>query len=217
MIYEFRRYTLRPGSRDTLIELFERKFVESQEDSGIEVVGQFRDTDAPDVFSWLRAFPDMADRAAALGDFYGGPVWKANRDAANATMIDSDDVLLLRPAGPRFPRSPRPPAGATARPSCLYVATIYHVEPGFPAFFAQRVAPLLAKAGVPPVACFESEHAANTFPALPVRTGENVFVWFARFERAQDEWEVDVPALSAHLTAPAERMRLAPTARSALR
>jgi hypothetical protein len=42
----------------------------------------------------------MTSRAKALTDFYSGPVWKAHREAANATMIDSDNVLLLRPAVP---------------------------------------------------------------------------------------------------------------------
>jgi hypothetical protein len=39
-----------------------------------------------------------ARRAEALAAFYSGPVWQEHHDAANATMIDSDDVLLLRPA-----------------------------------------------------------------------------------------------------------------------
>jgi len=30
-----------------------------------------------------------------------------------------------------------------------------------------------------PIASFETEHAENTFPALPVRTGESVVVWFS--------------------------------------
>ncbi|MEU8248642.1 NIPSNAP family protein [Nonomuraea sp. NPDC048916] len=223
MIYELRQYTMRPGRRDTLIELFEREFIEAQEDAGMGVVAQFRDLDSPDLFSWIRKFPDMESRRLALTAFYGGPVWKANRDAANATMIDSDDVLLLRPAaGAPAPfaaadRPDRPPIGAGALPSSRYVATIYHVGEGFSAFFADRVLPALAEAGVSPVACLESEHAANTFPALPVRTGENVFVWFARFDRAEDEHDVPLPMLADRLTAPPQRLRLAPTARSALR
>lgn len=42
----------------------------------------------------------MAERARALHAFYYGPVWQAHREAANATMLDKDDVLLLR--GPGF-------------------------------------------------------------------------------------------------------------------
>ena len=62
------------------------------------VIGTFRDVDNPDRFVWLCGFTEMATRAQALQEFYGGPVWKAHREAANATMIDSDNVLLLRPA-----------------------------------------------------------------------------------------------------------------------
>jgi hypothetical protein len=96
-VVELRQYTLHPGQRDVLISLFDREFVESQEAVGMTVLGQFRDLDDPDRFVWLRGFDDMPHRAEALGRFYGGPIWKAHREQANATMIDSDDVLLLRP------------------------------------------------------------------------------------------------------------------------
>jgi hypothetical protein len=216
MIYELRQYTMRPGRRDTLIELFEREFVETQEAAGMRIAGSFRDPDAPDTFPWLRAFPDMPARKAALEAFYGGPVWLANRDAANATMIDSDDVLLLRPLV-EPPTRERPPIGTTELPPSLYVATICHVEDGFAAFFDSEVAPVLAEAGVPVVARFESEHAENTFPQLPVRTGENVFVWLVRFDSAEDAREVDLPMLKDRVTAEPKRLRLRPTARSAMR
>ena len=38
-IVELRQYTLRPNQRDTLIALFEREFVESQEACGMHLVG----------------------------------------------------------------------------------------------------------------------------------------------------------------------------------
>ena len=41
-LVELRRYTLHPGQRDTLIDLFDREFVESQETQGLLVLGQFR-------------------------------------------------------------------------------------------------------------------------------------------------------------------------------
>lgn len=223
MIYELRRYTLRPGRRDTLIELFEREFLESQEAAGMRVPGQFREPGEPDRFTWLRSFPDMESRRAALTAFYGGPVWLTHRDAANATMIDSDDVLLLRPvpeahgAADPFPAAPRPPEGTAEPPGSRYAATIYPVEEGFAEFFAERAAPVLAEAGVPPIACFESEHAENTYPTLPVRTEVNVFVWFARFDRTADERPFELPEVTERLTGPPTRLLLAPTARSALR
>src|SRR3712207_1439560 len=93
-VVELRRYSLHPGRREALIDLFDREFVETQEDVGMSVVGQFRDLDDPDRFVWLRGFPDMSTRAEALDAFYGGPVWAKYRDAANATMTGSDNVLL---------------------------------------------------------------------------------------------------------------------------
>src|SRR5207248_4135647 len=99
------QYTLHPGKREVLIELFERALIEPQEAAGMRILGQFRDLDRPDHFVWIRGFPDMASRVEALSAFYGGPVRKAHREAANATMIDSDDVLLqAADAGSRLSR-----------------------------------------------------------------------------------------------------------------
>jgi NIPSNAP len=65
-IVELRQYTLHPGQRDALIELFDREFVESQEALGMKIIGQFRDLDNPNRFVWLRGFRDMRSRAQAL-------------------------------------------------------------------------------------------------------------------------------------------------------
>lgn len=221
-VYELRRYTLHPGRRDELIELFDREFVESQEELGATVAGQFRDLDDPDRFVWLRGFADMAVRLRALTDFYGGPVWKANSAAANATMVDSDDVLLLRPVRPDsgLPRGgERPPVGAPA-PGSVVVATVHHLsEPVGDEFRAafEAVRPVLAATGAEPLACLETEYAVNDFPGLPVRAGEHVFVWFAA--DADPARYVDGPEWTklAELTARTERMHLSPTGRSLLR
>lgn len=230
MIVELRQYTLHPGQRDVLINLFDREFVETQEAVGIAVLGQFRDLDEPDRFVWLRGFADMPGRAESLGRFYGGPAWKAHSAEANATMIDSDNVLLLRPATAHsgLPAGPaRPPIGHTAPPPSCVLATIYYRDRPFDAAFTdvfdQRVRPVLTETGAAPLACFQTEYAENTFPALPVRTGEHVFVWFARFSsRTQldehlDQQEQLAPVLSGLLSRPPQRLRLAPTARSQLR
>ena len=52
-VIELRQYTLRPGQRDSLIALFDREFIETQEAVGMQVLGQFRDLDDADRFvSW---------------------------------------------------------------------------------------------------------------------------------------------------------------------
>ncbi len=216
-VVELRQYTLHPGRRDDLIGLFEREFIEPQEAVGMAVVGQFRDLDDPDRFVWLRGFPGMRARAEALGRFYQEPAWKAHRDEANATMIDSDNVLLLRPAGPQAgfptPAGSRPPAGQGTLPPSLVTATLCYRDRPFDEAFTD----------------LQTKHAANTYPALPIRTGENVFVWFSRFTgpaalsahrdalaRCAD-WHARVrPALLAMLTGEPQQLTLAPTPRSLL-
>ena len=56
-VVELRQYLLHHDRRDELIDLFDRELVETQEDAGMSVIGQFRDPDRPDYFVWLRGFP----------------------------------------------------------------------------------------------------------------------------------------------------------------
>ncbi|KDN19788.1 NIPSNAP family protein [Amycolatopsis rifamycinica] len=155
-VVELRRYTLHPGRRDELIELFEREFVEPQEAAGAHLFGLFRVPSAPDEFVWLRGFPSMAARKEALEQFYFGPAWKAHRAAANATMIDSDNVLLLRPVR-RGLAAPPPGTG-------VHVTVSLGSSPAPESAFA----------------AFETEPSENTFPQLPVRTDGPFSVWFSR-------------------------------------
>ena len=229
MIVELRQYTLHPGRRDALVTLFDREFVESQEAIGAAVLGQFRDLDDPDRFVWLRGFPDMPSRAASLAAFYGGPVWLTHRDEANATMVDFDDVLLLRRVTGFPAPAPRPPAGSGSAPGSAVLATIWLGKRPFDDaavdFFDAEVRPALREAGAEPFGLLRSEYAENTFPALPVRAGEHALVWFARFPSpaALDDHlrRLDGSARRRERVRPVldgmRHLRLAPTARSALR
>jgi hypothetical protein len=233
-VVELRQYTLHPNQRDVLVSLFEREFLETQEAAGIRVLGQFRDLDAPERFVWLRGFPDMTQRRDALARFYDGPAWRAHRDAANATMVDSDDVLLLRPVAPASGFAldlAAPFTGFDGR--SLVVATVYAfdapVDMDFLDFFAADLQPAVAAAGARVIASFSTEYAANTFPRLPVREGEHVFAWFARFDDldaytryretlvGDPGWRTLAVSLARRLQGPPQVLRLAPTSRSRLR
>src|SRR4029453_6140604 len=92
-VVELRQYRLKPGAADALVAVFEAQFLESQEALGMAVGGLFPGR-AP------------ADRVAA---FSGGQTGRGRGAAARATMVDRDDVLLLRPPTPAHqPLDPGP-------------------------------------------------------------------------------------------------------------
>ena len=231
-ILELRQYTLRGGQRDTLISIFEKNFIEPQNLLGAHVLGSFRDLDDPDRFVWIRGFADMQARKTALQAFYGGPVWQQHSREANATMIDSDNVLLLRPAAPgqgfSTPATASSDAGAILGASIHYLGSVNAGQ--FATFFQNTLLPKLAAAKVQPIACLATEESANNFPKLPVREQDRAFVWFARWRSIEEHagflagftalsgWRDAAPEsiLPALMRKP-ERLRLAPTQRSALR
>lgn len=237
-VIELRDYTLHPGQRDVLIELFEREFIESQEALGMQVPAHFRDRDDPDRFVWFRGFADMDARGRALPAFYReGEAWRTHRQAANATMRDSDNVLLLREAwaGSGFMPTPeRPPVGAAPATTGCIVAVTYAFaqapDAALCGFFRDTVLPLATELGARPLATFATEYAANNFPALPVREGEHVIVSVSAFADAaahanfayaiatDARWQREVAAfLRPRSIAPPQVRRLAPCARSTVR
>lgn len=219
-VVELRHYTLHPGQRDVLMDLFETRFVRGLQQAGMRLYGEFRVEGHPDEFVWLRGFRDMADRPRALEAFYYGDLWKANRDAANATMVDSDNVLLLEPVGTEGFTLAR-------KLAATMTATIYllqaPVDARFQRFFAERVAPEMTATGAAPVAALRTLEAPNNFPKLPVREGEHAFVWFAAFDnddalRSHDQrlaasasWRQTQSELAARLVRAPERLVLHPT------
>jgi hypothetical protein len=220
-IVELRQYTLHPQRRDALIDLFDREFVQTQEAEGISVMGQFRDLIDPDRFVWLRGFADMASRARGLQGFYGGPVWAAHRDAANATMIDSDDVLLLRPAwhGAGLAHDPARRTGGAGGMVDITVFTLGDAASrALLDLCRESITCVLQREGALAQGWYVTEPSPNNFPRLPVREGEHVLVGVGVFEALRDKsWHPDVTsALSQWLKKPPRSMTLVPTARSAI-
>jgi len=195
-VVELRQYTLRPGRRDELIELFEREFVEPQQAAGMALCGLFRDADRPDRFVWVRAFEDMEQRRRALETFYTSSVWLANREAANATMLDSDNVLLLRPL-----RADSGFSGVPTRVSAPLLCAIYSFDT------AADLAAFAQSFDGSALAAFVTEPSTNTFARLPVREGEHVFVAFTS--------GVSAESLRARRTK-CDVLELVPTQRSAI-
>jgi hypothetical protein len=187
-VIELRRYTIKEGRRDDFARYFETWFPEAFQQLGALALGQFTEPRVPDRFTWIRGFRDMDARAVANGAFYFGPVWKEHRQQLNELIVDSDDVLLLRPLDPEHAVSVlaavdpvREPAGAQG----VVVAQLFPLQPASAQAFARAAAPALAAyraAGARDAGLLVTLDAPNNFPQLPVRTDGPYLVWLGLFE-----------------------------------
>jgi hypothetical protein len=213
-VFEFRRYTLHPGRRDDLIELFDREFVETQDAVGAHVVAQYRDIGDPHQFVWVRGFADMASRRAALTAFYGGPVWKQHAAAANVTMIDVDNVWLLRPVVAPLTE----PGSRDRRDKPVVSALLFELDRAATDADLDRLAghvgATLQRVDLPPVALLATLSEVNDYPALPVRDTRGVIALTQHVDREQQAGAVE-RLRQVDWGAPGpEVLRLSPTERS---
>ncbi|HEV7327486.1 MAG TPA: hypothetical protein VGN91_20675 [Bosea sp. (in: a-proteobacteria)] len=194
----------------------------------MSVVCQFRDPAAPDQFVWFRGFPNQETRTRALAAFYGGPVWAAHGPAANETMLEWHDVLMLKTATPDSGfvangRERLPPGTVDLEDGHPHLVAIHHLAPDMTddvaALAAQAIAEAVRSTGSEVLASLISDRSENGFARLPVREGECAAVTLIRPAVPQT-----IPALEAGLRempigsgrAP-DIARLIPTARSLLR
>ena len=229
-VVELRRYAMQPGKRDALIALFEREFIEAQEQHGMVPFGHYRDLDDADSYVWFRGFERFEARREALEGFYGSPTWFAHREAANATLRDTDNVLLLRNARTHSGfdlRGLARPDGAAAtlagRRSLVAASVLMLDRPAgedFVGAFEAGVLPAL-QACAQRTAYLVTEERPNAFPQHPVREREFAFVVtgvcetagaVASWSRAVDRWSDGRAETIERAT-----LRLAPAARSLFR
>lgn len=164
----------------------------------------------------------MESRHQALEDFYGGSVWAAHRTDANATMLDSDDVLLLKPARPEFAFRVDTVTGTSSDAPATVLAGIYrmHQPPGnaLVSQFEQQIVPVLQANHVKVEGVFVTEAARNTFTKLPVREGEHVLAWFGVVagRELSSTWTGRLVRLTVLDNQQASLLELEPTSRSIL-
>lgn len=78
-VIEFRRYTIKEGEREHFAKRFESYFPEAIQQTGAIIAGEFLERMNQSMFTWIRGFHDMDDRAKLNAALYYGPVWKEHR------------------------------------------------------------------------------------------------------------------------------------------
>lgn len=230
-VVELRRYAMQPGKRDDLIALFEQRFIETQEACGMVPIGHYRDRGDADSFVWFRTFASMETRSEALNRFYTSPIWVDNRVAANATMADSDNVLLLRSAradsgfdttGLTRPSEAGTPAGSNSLVAVSIFMLDGSADEDLLSAFESTMLPELRRCANR-VAYFVTEERPNDVPRLPVREDVRALVvtGVCADEAAFSDWSRGVEARTgsgawSHVVS-CETLQLQPARRSLFR
>jgi len=175
-VIELRNYLLKPKARDRFTDYFKNYFVNSQNDLGGYVLGQFTVRAEDDNFFWIRGFENMKSRSRFLPEFYYGATWKEFGSAANEMMLNSDDVYLLKPLD----------ESQTFRKNKVMKIDYYFAKNNqieqLIKFFQTKYSSFIKDSKIGDATFWRSELAENDFPRLPAFQYENLFVVITAFE-----------------------------------
>jgi hypothetical protein len=231
-VIEFRRYTIKEGEREHFADYFESYFPEAFQQMGAIAFGQFFERKNPVGFTWMRGFKNTDARAVINAGFYYGPLWREHASTMNSLMLDSDNVLLLRPLSPEHGIPVLPavdPVNERNGAQGVVIAQVFAVKPNSVDAFAQKAEATFAAyraAGAREAGVLVTLDLPNNFPQLPVRTDGPYLVWLGivKDSQALDAQFVPLaehssPSLSATglLRSAPELVILDPTHRSRLR
>lgn len=95
MIVEMRTYKTKPGKRAEFLEIFRSRSVPAHAEIGMKILGPFLSVEDPDVFFFMRGFPDPASREPMKAQFYEGELWKKELENLVMPMLERYDVVVV--------------------------------------------------------------------------------------------------------------------------
>jgi hypothetical protein len=98
-IVEMRTYRLKPGTRAEFLEIFRTRSMPAHREIGMKILGPFLSVEDPDVFFFMRGFPDLESREPMKERFYEGSLWKQELEHKLMPMIEKYEVVLVEAPG----------------------------------------------------------------------------------------------------------------------
>ncbi len=95
MIIEMRTYKLKPGVREKFLAVFRAKSMPAHDEIGMKILGPWPSIEDPDIFFFMRGFPDLESREPMKAKFYEGQLWKQELENVLMPMIEKYDVVLV--------------------------------------------------------------------------------------------------------------------------
>jgi hypothetical protein len=95
MIIEMRTYRTKAGKRAEFLEIFRSRSIPAHTRIGMKILGPFLSIEHPDVFFFMRGFPDPASREPMKAKFYEGELWKRELEQVLMPMLEKYEVVLV--------------------------------------------------------------------------------------------------------------------------
>jgi hypothetical protein len=95
MIVEMRTYKSKPGKRAEFLEIFRSKSIPAHDEIGMKILGPFLSVEDPDVFFFMRGFPDLTSREPMKAKFYEGELWKNDLENILMPMLEKYEAVLV--------------------------------------------------------------------------------------------------------------------------
>ena len=95
MIIEMRTYKTRHGLRSQFLEIFRTRSVPAHDAIGMKILGPFLSVEDPDVFFFMRGFPDWASREPMKAQFYEGELWKSELENVLMPMLEKYEAAVV--------------------------------------------------------------------------------------------------------------------------
>ncbi len=95
MIIEMRTYKTKPGKRSEFLEVFHSRSVPAHQEIGMKILGPFLSVDDPDLFFFMRGFPDLASREPMKARFYDSELWKGTLEKVLLPMLEKYEVVVV--------------------------------------------------------------------------------------------------------------------------
>lgn len=95
MVIEMRTYRIKPGRREEFLDIFRSKSIPEHRRLGMQISNPLLSIEDPDVFFFMRGFPDAASRERLRAAFYQGELWKRELEGTLMPMLEKYEVVVV--------------------------------------------------------------------------------------------------------------------------
>ena len=95
MIVEMRTYKTKAGYRSRFLEIFRSKSIPAHREIGMKILGPLLSVEDPDIFFFMRGFPDLRSREPMKAKFYEGELWKGELEKVLMPMLETYNVVVV--------------------------------------------------------------------------------------------------------------------------